>query len=170
MKAVKYIPFFVFLTVFLIINGCSKGSSKSSQSSSNENSSVVRIETHNKPTMLIFDVQGCTYCQKLRNDLKNNPGVKKLSGEMSVYRIDAAREKTYIIPHNGKTLKTDTKGLEYIYGFRGSTPYIVMTDKNFKTVLKIPGYMKPAMFEKALKFVLTKAYKKTDINTYLGLN
>ncbi len=160
-------PFFAILILALIISGCSKKNNSSGKNT--KESGVVRIETHNKPTILVFDVDGCIYCAKLKNDMEHNPQIKKLVGKMSVYYINAAKEKKYIIPHNGKTLKTDTKTLEYIYGFRGSTPFIVMTDSKFKTVLKIPGYMKPEIFAKVLRFVLTKAYEKTDINTYLGL-
>ncbi len=167
MKKRAYVLYFLVVLAF-IISGCSN--KKGNQSSNNStNSGVIKIETHNRPTMLIFDLNGCIYCQKLNDELDNNAEVKKLASQMSIYHINAAKEKKYIIPHKGKTLKADTKTLEYIYGFRGSTPFIVITDSNFKTILKIPGYLKPAVFSKVLKFVLTKAYKKTDINTYLGL-
>ena len=167
MKKRAYVLYLVLVLAF-IISGCS--SKKSNENTNSASSSgVIKIETHNKPTMLIFDLDGCMYCQKLNDELENNAKVKKLAAQMSIYHINAAKEKKYIIPHKGKTLKADTKTLEYIYGFRGSTPFIVITDSNFKTILKIPGYLKPAVFSKVLKFVLTKAYKKTDINTYLGL-
>jgi len=167
MKKRAYI-FYLALVLAFIISSCS--SKKNNESSNNSTGSgVVKIETHNKPTMLIFDLDGCLYCQKLNDELYNNAEVKKLAAQMSIYHINAAKEKKYIIPYKGKTLKADTNTLKYIYGFRGSTPFIVITDSNFKTILKIPGYLKPAVFSKVLKFVLTKAYKKTDINTYLGL-
>ncbi len=169
MKKAGYFLYVVLIAVF-IVSGCSKSNNSNSENASvKEQSGVVKIVTNGKPTMLIFDLDDCVYCQKLKNDLRNNPQISKLAKKMTIYYINAARKKTYIIPHNGKTLKTDTRTLEYIYGFRGSTPYIVITDSKFETILKIPGYMKPSMFAKVMEFILTKAYEKTDINTYLGL-
>ncbi len=162
--------FYVLLLVIFVVSGCGKSeNSEHASRNSINNGNVVKIKTFNKPTMLIFDLDGCVYCQKLKNDINNNPKIKQLSSKFTIYYINAAEEKTYIIPHEGKSLRTDTKTLEYIYGFRGSTPYIVITDSKFQTVLKIPGYLKPKIFAKVLKFILTKAYEKTDINTYLGL-
>ncbi len=158
MRLVKYLIVFVFL----FVTACSKNSTQST-------GGTIKIAPDGKPVMIVFYLQDCPYCHRLMNEIKYNPEVKKYADKMKIYYIDAETKNTYEIPHKGKTLKVDTRTLEYLFGFRGSTPFVVLTNEKFQVVVKIPGYLKPPLFSKILKFVVTKAYEHTDINTYLGL-
>ncbi len=151
----------VLVVSLMFVVSCSKKGSSTS--------GPIHITTDGKPVMIVFYLQDCPYCHRLINELKYNPEVKKLADKMKIYYIDAEAKNIYIIPHRGKTLKVDTRTLEYVFGFRGATPYVVITDSKFKPIISIPGYLKPDTMKKVLQFILTKAYEHTDINTYLGL-
>ncbi|WP_022670538.1 thioredoxin family protein [Hippea alviniae] len=150
--------FVAFLLVAIAIFSCSKEESKE----------TIKIETHNKPTILIFDSTTCHYCKKLHNDLENNDKLAKLKKSFTIYFIHVNQNRYYILPTKNGTLKLDTGDIAVTFGFRGSTPFIVFTDKHLKPILTIPGYLKPDTLSKVFKFILSKSYETMSLEQYLS--
>ncbi len=155
-----------FITITLIISfiaffvyGCSK---------KHGTNSVVKLKSDGRFVVLIFDSTSCPYCKKLKNDLNNNPELSKLSKKMVIYTIHVNEEGTYILPTKKGNLKVSSQNLARMYGFRGSTPYIVFCNSDFRPIVTIPGYLKPETLIKVFKYVLTRAYKTMSINEYLS--
>ncbi len=157
---------YLFMVISLIVGGCSK-KSKEDKNSGKTDDVTIKIETHGKPTMVIFDVAHCTYCKKLRYDIKTNKQIQERLNKLSVYYIDADEDKNYLLMRKGDYIPLSTKEIARALGFRGGTPYIVFLDKNSNIVVKLPGYLRPNYFIKTLDYVLTKSYKKIGLNEYL---
>ena len=56
------------------------------------------------------------------------------------------------IAHEGEFMQVDTKTLVDIYAVE-ATPTIIMTDENTKSIIVVPGYMKPKQFLITLDFI-----------------
>ena len=166
----RYFIYFM-VAIFLFVGGCSKkDSSNSKKQETQKENVVVKIDTHSKPTLIIFEVNGCTYCKKLTHDINNDPSVKKRISKMSVYFVHADKDTHYMLMHKGEYIELTTKELSKVFGFRGGTPYIVVVDKNSNPVLTLPGYLKPDTFSKALDYVLNGSYNKMTLPEYLHMN
>ena len=164
----KYFVYFM-VVIFLFVGGCSKKSENSSKEHKNQENTVIKIDTHSKPTMVIFEVSGCTYCKKLQNDINSNPLVKKRISKMSVYFVHADRDNKYLLMHNGDYVELTTKELAKVFGFRGGTPFIVIINKDSKPIMTLPGYLKPNTFSKALDYILDGSYNRMTLPEYLHI-
>ncbi|AEA33566.1 thioredoxin family protein [Hippea maritima] len=150
--------FFIFIvSALLFVYGCSKHPKK-----------TIDIKSNGKPIVLIFDSTTCPYCIKLNKDLSTNALLKDYQNKMKFYFIHIDKDNYYTIKTSKGKLKLDTASLARMFGFRGSTPYVVITDANTKIILTIPGYVKPATMAKVLKYITTKAYQTMSINEYLS--
>ncbi len=158
MKKLLIIVVILFLST-ISISGCSK---------SKKTNSTVKLASNGKFVVLIFDSTTCPYCKKLQSDLRNNPELKKLAKKMTIFTIHVNENGTYILPTKKGSLKLSSDSLARMYGFRGSTPYIVFCNSKFKPILTIPGYLKPETLSKVFKYILTRAYKTMSINEYLS--
>ncbi len=147
-----------FLLVAITLFSCSK----------KENKEIIKIETHGKPTILIFDSSTCHYCKKLHNDLENNKELTEAKKSFTIYFIHVNQNRYYILPTKNGNLKLDTGDIAVTFGFRGSTPFIVFTDKNLKPILTIPGYIKPDTLSKVFKFILSRSYETMSLEQYLS--
>jgi len=158
MKRYFAITLTILITAFFVI-GCSK---------KHQTNSTVKLKSDGKFVVLIFDSTTCPYCKKLHRDLNNNPELKKLEKNMEIYTIHVDENGTYILPTKKGNLKVSSQNLARMYGFRGSTPYIVFCNSNFRPIVTIPGYLKPETLVKVFKYVLTRAYQTMSINEYLS--
>ncbi len=150
---------FVLVLTFAILTACS------SKKTSNE---TVKLKSNGKFVVLIFDSTTCPYCKKLHMDLKNNEQLKEEEKKTVIYTIHVNETRTYILPTQKGNLKLQTDDLAQMYGFRGSTPFIVFCDKNFRPILTIPGYLKPKTLSKVFKYITSRAYETMSINEYLS--
>ena len=137
-------------------------------SSCNHASKTVKIATKGKYTILVFDSTTCPYCKKLKNDFEHSKIEKKYLKKMTVYFIHTDENKKYLIPSKNGQLKLKAIDFAIMYGFRGLTPYVVITDKNLKAIAIVPGYLPPDTFVKVLSYVDTKAYKTMSLKEYLS--
>ncbi len=155
----KLLIFIVFTLFFAY--GCSSSNS----------SKPVKLTTHGRYAMLIFDSTTCHYCRELHHDLKANERLRELASKMTVYFIHVNEKRKYLLHtkvHGNLTVSA--LELARVYGFRGSTPYIVLTNSRLEPIVTIPGYLKPNMFFKVLKYVLSGAYKRATIEDYMKLH
>ena len=156
----KFLNFGFFLLFSLVIlTGCS------SKKASN---STVKLKSNGKFVVLIFDSTTCPYCKKLHRDLKENKELRQEERNMTVYTIHVNETNTYLLPSAKGELKLQTEDLAQMYDFRGSTPFIVFCNKNFKPILTIPGYLRPKTLSKVFKYITSRAYETMSINEYLS--
>ncbi len=156
----KFLNFSFFLLFSLVIlTGCS------SKKTSN---STVKLKSNGKFVVLIFDSTTCPYCKKLHRDLKENKELRQEERNMTVYTIHVNETNTYLLPSAKGELKLQTEDLAQMYDFRGSTPFIVFCNKNFKPILTIPGYLRPKTLSKVFKYITSRAYETMSINEYLS--
>jgi len=100
--------------------------------------------------------------------LRTNPKLISYEKKMTIYTIHVDESNTYILPTPKGKLKLQTEDIARMYGFRGSTPYIVFCNKNFKPIVTIPGYLRPKTLSKVFEYVLSRAYKTMSISEYLS--
>ncbi len=153
------IPILVLLISSTFIFGCSKKSSSGS---------LVKLNNKDKFVVLIFDSTTCPYCKRLHEDLRTNPKLISYEKKMTIYTIHVDESNSYILPTPKGKLKLQTEDIARMYGFRGSTPYIVFCNKNFKPIVTIPGYLRPKTLSKVFEYILSRAYKTMSISEYLS--
>jgi len=149
----------ILFVVFVILTGCSN-----KKTSSN----TVKLKSNGKFVVLIFDSTTCPYCKKLHRDLKESNLLKQEEKRTTIYTIHVDETNTYLLPTAKGNLKLQTDDLAQMYGFRGSTPFIVFCNKNFRPILTIPGYLKPKTLSKVFKYITSRAYETMSINEYLS--
>ncbi|AFI06495.1 SoxW family protein [Helicobacter cetorum] len=122
------------------------------------------ISPNDKYMLLVFGRNGCSYCEKLKNDIKN---VKELHDyikeHFNAYYINISYSKLHNFKvgtkNDTKEIKMPTEELAQIYGVQ-STPTIVLSDKTGKTIYELPGYMPSTQFLAVLEFIGNEEYKK----------
>ncbi|WQS28470.1 thioredoxin fold domain-containing protein [Helicobacter pylori] len=125
------------------------------------------ISPNDKYMLLVFGRNGCSYCERLKNDLKD---VKELhdyvKDHFSAYYINMSYPKTHNFKvgdkdkNDEKEIKMSTEELVQIYAVQ-STPTIVLSDKTGKTIYELPGYMPSTQFLAVLEFIGDGKYQDT---------
>ncbi len=125
------------------------------------------ISPNDKYMLLVFGRNGCSYCERLKNDLKD---VKELhdyvKDHFSAYYINMSYPKTHNFKvgdkdkNDEKEIKMSTEELAQIYAVQ-STPTIVLSDKTGKTIYELPGYMPSTQFLAVLEFIGDGKYQYT---------
>ncbi|GAA7420914.1 thioredoxin fold domain-containing protein [Helicobacter pylori] len=128
------------------------------------------ISPNGKYMLLVFGRNGCSYCERLKKDLKN---VKELCDyvkeHFSAYYINISYSKEHNFKvgdkNNEKEIKMSTEELAQIYAVQ-STPTIVLSDQTGKTIYELPGYMPSTQFLAVLEFIGGGKYQdaKNDEN------
>ncbi|WP_104748657.1 SoxW family protein [Helicobacter cetorum] len=122
------------------------------------------ISPNDKYMLLIFGRNGCSYCEHLKDDIKN---VKELHDyikeHFNAYYVNISYSKLHDFkvgaPQNTKEIKLSTSQLSQMYDVQ-STPTIVLSDKTGKTIYELPGYMPSTQFLAVLEFIGNENYKK----------
>ncbi|WP_104687425.1 SoxW family protein [Helicobacter acinonychis] len=124
------------------------------------------ISPNDKYMLLVFGRNGCSYCERLKKDLKN---VKELhdyvKDHFSAYYINISYPKMHNFKvgdkdkNDEKEIKMSTEELAQIYAVQ-STPSIVLSDKTGKTIYELPGYMPSTQFLAVLEFIGNGEYQK----------
>ncbi|MGX3044711.1 thioredoxin fold domain-containing protein [Helicobacter sp. T3_23-1056] len=182
-----FVPFFgafLVLNMFLL-NGCKDEHSQNLESSELDKNSYLGLEhifrdtkeisPNGKYMLLIFGANGCKYCERLKNDIKQDSELQRIIGEeFSAYYINLSYAKihNFIISnteskmdsktesktasnttqHGIKEVKLPTKKLAQIYGI-SPTPTIVLASKEGQSILQYPSYLPPAQFRALLGFI-----------------
>lgn len=118
-------------------------------------SNNVHIESATKPIMLIFGVNGCKYCEILKQDMRNNQNLNKLIKDNFVtYYINTSYSKNHEVGYMKKTINTDDLARYYE---AVKTPLIVWVEPNGTKILRLDGY-DLKYFNAMLNFIKNKGY------------
>lgn len=117
-----------------------------------------------KYMMIVFGSNGCPYCEMLKKDIKNTPGLKSyIQNHFSAYYVNLSYSKIHDFKVGTKAdlkeVKIPTAQLAQMYDVR-PTPTIVLTDTTGKTILVFPGYMPEKQFMAMLEFIGNGEWKK----------
>ncbi|WRD90400.1 thioredoxin fold domain-containing protein [Helicobacter pylori] len=125
------------------------------------------ISPNDKYMLLVFGRNGCSYCERLKKDLKN---VKELHDyvkeHFSTYYVNISYSKEHDFKvgdkdkNDEKEIKMSTEELAQIYAVQ-TTPTIVLSDKTGKTIYELPGYMPSTQFLAVLEFIGDGKYQDT---------
>ncbi|MBX7490987.1 thioredoxin family protein [Helicobacter sp. Faydin-H64] len=108
------------------------------------------IESNGLPYVLVFSANGCVYCDRLKDLIKDNADVKEfLKANYAPYYINVSYSKTHFVEFINKSIAT--ADLVEKYGIK-PTPTLVFLSKNGKELFVYPGFMPKERFLKALEF------------------
>ncbi|GAA6982662.1 thioredoxin fold domain-containing protein [Helicobacter pylori] len=115
------------------------------------------ISPNDKYMLLVFGRNGCSYCERLKKDLKNVKELRDYVKEhFSAYYINISYSKEHNFKvgdkNNEKEIKMSTEELAQIYAVQ-STPTVVLSDQTGKTIYELPGYMPSTQFLAVLEFI-----------------
>lgn len=122
------------------------------------------ITPEGKYMMMVFGANGCTYCEKLKEDIKNVVQMRQyIKDNFSAYYINMSYSKMHDFkvgtPNDPKEIRFSTSQLAQIYNIR-PTPTIVFASTDGKTILEFPGYIPAPQFNAMLKFIGEGEWKK----------
>lgn len=122
------------------------------------------ITPNGKYMMMVFSANGCVYCEKLKEDIKNNAQIKQyIKDNFSAYYINMSYSKIHNFkvgtPKDPKEVEFSTAQLSQIYSVR-PTPTIIFAAPDGKTILEFPGYMPAPQFNAMLEFIGEGEWKK----------
>lgn len=175
----------VFFAIFLLLNGCESDNAQISQGGNisqeqiqqadnlDKNSyagledvfndtSIIDIKP-DKQTLIIFGKNNCTYCEKLKDDIKQQDSLKELlQTHFNTYYVNVS----YTKPHNlhfSTDSKLDSQELieHYVKSPLRPTPTMVFVNEDGKSIFEIPGYLPLDSMIQVLSFI---AQNKNDSN------
>ncbi len=127
-------------------------------------SDIEESRKENKYFFIMFQQEGCPFCEKMRRVTFQNKKVKEFFTK-NFYMIE--------INIKGSVPVIDVDGKEYTekefslkYGAR-STPFFVFYDKEGKVILKLPGYYGPEDFLLIGRYIVEEHYKKESLPAFL---
>lgn len=178
------------IAIGIILNACSKDDSKMDSNivSTGTNSSSQAIEEsqnldkksyagledvfqdtsvitpNGKYLMMVFSANGCPYCEKLKQDIKDHQDERDyIKKNFSAYYINMSYNKTHDFKIGTKDNPIDkkfsTSELASLYKVN-PTPTIVFSDNTGKTIFVFPGYMPYKRFMAMLEFVGNGVWKQ----------
>ncbi|XNZ27445.1 SoxW family protein [Helicobacter pylori] len=125
------------------------------------------ISPNDKYMLLVFSRNGCSYCERLKKDLKNVKELRDYVKEhFSTYYVNISYSKEHDFKvgdkdkNDEKEIKMSTEELAQIYAVQ-STPTVVLSDKTGKTIYELPGYMPSTQFLAVLEFIGDGKYQDT---------
>ncbi len=109
------------------------------------------IKSNGKPYFLVFSANGCVYCDRLKQLIKDNPDIKEfLKQNYAPYYINMSYSKMHSIEFLQDSL--ETVAFAQKYGIK-PTPTLVFLDKSGKELFVYPGFMPKDKFLKTLQFL-----------------
>ncbi|RDU52683.1 hypothetical protein CQA49_07120 [Helicobacter sp. MIT 00-7814] len=129
------------------------------------------ITPDNKPLVLIFGKNNCTYCDKFKDNLKADSETKELlARDFSAYYINIDYTKTHEVKFGDdknepqKSVFIQTLDLAKQYQVR-PTPTFIFADSLGNAFFAYPGFLKPAQFRAILERIKDiKIVQKDSIN------
>ncbi len=120
------------------------------------------IQSNDKFLMLVFGKNNCSYCEKLKEDIKKDSDLQRyVSANFSPYYINIDYEKVHHFNFGEGKEKGEanvpTSQLAALYRIH-ATPTTVFGDKDGRTILVIPGYL--PNYKKVLEFIVSNTWKK----------
>ncbi len=117
------------------------------------------IDPNGRYLMMIFGSNGCIYCDKLKQEIKNNDDIKKFIKEhFSPYYINGSYSKLHTLVTGEHKTQMMTHELAQFYGIR-PTPTIVFATPEGQTILTYPGYMPKERLDATLHFIAERLWE-----------
>lgn len=117
------------------------------------------IDPKGKYLLLVFGSNGCIYCEKLKQEIKENPEIKAFIQEnFSPYYINGSYSKPHQLITAQKSVEMMTEELVRLYGVR-PTPTLIFATPEGKTILTYPGYMPKDRLQATLGFIIQKSWE-----------
>jgi thioredoxin-related protein len=134
----KLLSIFLFLVLIL---------SATASIADEHSDALKKAKLENKPVLLYFYSNYCTYCEAMERNVLSDKDVKKsLAADVVYLRVNVDEKRD-----------TATR-----YNIRGY-PTTYLLDPAGKRIAVIPGYMSKKDFSKVLAFLKGKHYKTTNI-------
>ncbi len=116
--------------------------------------------TGNKPYFLVFAANGCIYCDKLKELIRDDSEVKAtLQENYSPFYINLSYSKSHNVAFLGKTKETSELGRTYNIK---PTPTLVFVAPSGETLFVYPGYMPKERFLATLNFLKDPSLESKD--------
>lgn len=120
-------------------------------------SNTKDIKNNGRPILLIFGQTGCYYCEKLKQDIKNDDSLREyIKNNFSAYYVNISYVKNHFIEFLNKNMNTNSLATHFNVS---STPAIYLIDDLGKITLKVAGYPGTNTLNNMLKFVKEGSYK-----------
>ncbi|HEF1622626.1 TPA: thioredoxin family protein [Campylobacter lari] len=121
----------------------------------------TNIKSDDKNILIIFSANHCLYCDKLKEEIKNDKKIQELIKEKySSYYINISYKKIHTFYKNHKS-DLSTAELSSIYDIV-ATPTIVILNKNSQTLLNYPGFISAKRLSATMEFLNQKENQNLD--------
>jgi thioredoxin-related protein len=123
------------------------------------------VLNNGKYSMFIFGTDRCHFCKKLTNEIEHSNKVKAIMKKhYNVYYFSLEKSKQVIF--EGKSISS--RYLAQIYGFQGSTPFVVFINEKGDNLGAMPGYLPENRLINALDYLGERYHeKKISFSDYL---
>lgn len=102
------------------------------------------------PYLLVFASNGCVYCDRMKNFIRNNANLKGfLRTNYAPYYINLSYSKMHNVEFLNTSLTTEDLARKYAIK---PTPTLVFLSQSGKELFVYPGFMPEEQFKKALEF------------------
>lgn len=119
-------------------------------------SEVASAAEEGKTIVIMFHQNGCPYCDKMRKRVFPHPDVNAFYSEkFYLFEINNKGDLDVVTPQ-GETMAEKDYAQKMLVR---ATPVIVFLGKKGEEALKLTGYLDPAMFLAAGRYVSSEAYK-----------
>lgn len=122
-----------------------------------------KITSNHLPFLLVFSANGCVYCDRLKNLIKENSDIKEfLTTHYAPYYINISYTKMHEVSFLNQTLSTSD--LVQKYNIK-PTPTLVFLSKEGKELFVYPGFMPKNRFLATLEFLTNPTLTQKDSKT-----
>ena len=121
------------------------------------------IKGSGKPYFLVFSANGCVYCDRLKNLIRDNADIKAfLKDNYAPYYINVSYSKKHAVEFMGESVTTADLAQKYSIK---PTPTLIFLSHNGKELFSYPGFMPKEKFMRALEFFRDSALEQKDTQT-----
>ena len=121
------------------------------------------IQSNGKPYFLVFSANGCVYCDRLKNLIRDNADIKAfLKDNYAPYYINASYSKKHAVEFMGESVTTADLAQKYSIK---PTPTLIFLSHNGKELFSYPGFMPKEKFMRALEFFKDSTLERKDTQT-----
>lgn len=118
------------------------------------------INSDGKFVLLIFGKNNCQWCDRLKDELKENKETQALLKQyFQSYYINLSYSKLHHLDFGGKKMQRDTSELAAEYNIR-PTPTSVFLNDQGEAIFAWPGYFSQQQMQIILDFIVSKEYQK----------
>lgn len=120
-----------------------------------------KIITNNKPYFLVFAANGCIYCDKLKEIVKDDHEIKSiLNNDFSPYYVNLSYSKMHQVDFLDSEISTAEFGKKYQVV---PTPTLVFLNPKGEIMFVYPGYMPKDKFLATLNYIKDSTSKDESV-------